>query len=126
MPVVLCLAIMSMCVGFGEGPFMWSRRMLGDPAALKAMPGPCRPQSLEREHEQQDQQNRMFHEGVPLWIDDLIDQTGIGVGNRISNRVRPAADSTCTVPLCAAMIDLVIANPRPAPSVDRFRDESIL
>jgi hypothetical protein len=45
-------------------------------------------------------------------------------GNSISNRVTPPLDETRTVPLCAIMIDLVIANPKPAPSVDRCRDGS--
>ena len=45
-------------------------------------------------------------------------QPGASAGNRTSNRVKPSAEEARTDPLCAATMDLVMARPSPAPSVD--------
>ena len=54
----------------------------------------------------------------------LTQRKGDALGRLSVNVVASPMDSTEIVPPCALMIDLVMASPRPLPSVERWREGS--
>jgi hypothetical protein len=66
MPGAFCVAIVNMGVCFGSTRFIQSGGMLGRPLVVKAMPRPRRPQRLERQHNQQDHENKILQKYLRL------------------------------------------------------------